>query len=192
MTDTGIGFTTVASSRNQVCTLFSLALRTSSYYCTVLYRSKEPALPDFSKGDGNVGDIFFDVRTLHYFRSLYWIHYLKAKCSCWWRQCGHDHVSILTLWQLFRICSFPLGKSCPDQPIILLLFLVTGRWLLNHLCSHYELAIVAGIRHPRHRWSITGWSQVVQILKYNLDKGLQRISLSGLTVSAMSSKPSIH
>ena len=32
--------------------------------CTlvVLYRSKEPALPDFSKGDDEVGDVFFDVR----------------------------------------------------------------------------------------------------------------------------------
>ena len=31
-------------------------------HCTVLYRSKEPALPDFSKSDDEVGDVFFDVR----------------------------------------------------------------------------------------------------------------------------------
>ena len=29
---------------------------------TVLYRSKEPALPDFSAEDNDVGDVFFDVR----------------------------------------------------------------------------------------------------------------------------------
>ena len=34
--------------------------------CIVLYRSKEPALPDFSKADDEVGDVFFDVRiSLH-------------------------------------------------------------------------------------------------------------------------------
>ncbi|KDR68475.1 hypothetical protein GALMADRAFT_78538 [Galerina marginata CBS 339.88] len=31
---------------------------------SVLYRSKEPALPDFSKGDDNVGDVFFDPNVL--------------------------------------------------------------------------------------------------------------------------------
>ena len=29
--------------------------------CTVLYRSKKPALPDFSKEDNEVGEVFFDV-----------------------------------------------------------------------------------------------------------------------------------
>ena len=30
--------------------------------CTVLYRSKEPSFPDFSKKDDEIGDVFFDVR----------------------------------------------------------------------------------------------------------------------------------
>ena len=34
----------------------------SNSILAVLYRSKEPALPDFSKGDDEVGDVFFDVR----------------------------------------------------------------------------------------------------------------------------------
>jgi hypothetical protein len=60
MTDTGIGSTIVVYNRNQVCTEMSIGAVFSK--CTVLYRSKEPALPDFSKRDDEVGDIFFDVR----------------------------------------------------------------------------------------------------------------------------------
>lgn len=63
MTDTGIGSTIVVYNRSQVCTL-SVSTNAEYRQCTlaVLYRSKEPALPDFSKGDDEVGDVFFDVR----------------------------------------------------------------------------------------------------------------------------------
>ena len=46
-----------------------------SEHCKVLYRSKEPALPDFTKGDNDVGDVFFDVGSFttseYYF--FFWI-----------------------------------------------------------------------------------------------------------------------
>ena len=67
MMDTGIGSTILDNSRNQVCTCVSIYDE-----CTVLYRSKESALPDFSKRDDEVGDVFlfFDVRG-----------FLRPKCS---------------------------------------------------------------------------------------------------------------
>lgn len=65
MTDTGIGSTTVVSRHNQVCNHRSLQhYKKANLICWIaLYRSKEAALPDFSKENNEVGEIFVDVST---------------------------------------------------------------------------------------------------------------------------------
>ena len=63
ITDTGIGSTIPVYNRNRVrIPSVSIDAEFRQNTLAVLYRSKEPALPDFSKTDDEVGDVFFDVR----------------------------------------------------------------------------------------------------------------------------------
>ena len=67
MMDVGTGSTIVVCKLRQV----NISNKFSSLkinYCgvIVLYRSKETALPDFSKGETLIGEVFFDVRALRY------------------------------------------------------------------------------------------------------------------------------
>jgi prolyl oligopeptidase len=113
MTDTGIGSTTVVCSHNQVYIHLSLEYDSDADFerSTVLYRSKEPALPDFSKEDNEVGEVFFDVgnfttseKTSLTFRPP------KAKCTCCRRWRCYGHLPILPLWQVLCIRNISFGE----------------------------------------------------------------------------------
>lgn len=64
----GTGTTTADCKLSQVCHILELSLpaHINTYIIfTVLYRSKDGALPDFSQETGPGGEVFFDVSILH-------------------------------------------------------------------------------------------------------------------------------
>ena len=117
-------------------------------HCTVLYRSKEPAFPDFSKRDDDVGDVFFDVRVFLTSKNFF----LTSPDS--------QMYSLLMAAQLWAFAgSLPLASisymECPSwwvtvfrhEPTALSYYFILfciGRRLFNYLCSPYELAIDSG------------------------------------------------
>jgi hypothetical protein len=62
MMDIGIGSAIVGCRLKQVRLSWKYHTNRKLRRYSVLYRSKETALPDFSKEDDVVGDVFFDVR----------------------------------------------------------------------------------------------------------------------------------
>jgi hypothetical protein len=64
--------------------------------------------------------------------------------------------------------------------IVLVWYLGIGKRFCNHVCSPYELSVVAGNESRRRKRSIPGWSQMDQVLDYNVDRGLKRFFLPGM------------
>jgi hypothetical protein len=64
--------------------------------------------------------------------------------------------------------------------IVFVWYLGIGKRFCNHVCSPYELSVVAGNESRRWKRSIPGWSQMDQVLDYNMDRGLKRFFLPGM------------
>jgi len=77
----GIGSITAGCSLNLVCLSSEIAATLQLRRYLVIYRSKDSKLPDFSREDSVVGDVFFDVPILdNLFGSLSNVQ--KAKSAC--------------------------------------------------------------------------------------------------------------
>ncbi|KIM72272.1 hypothetical protein PILCRDRAFT_829866, partial [Piloderma croceum F 1598] len=104
MTDTGVGSTTVVCSHNQ---------------CIVLYRSKEPALPDFSKEDNEVGEVFFDPNVLAADGGAVMVTCRFSRCGKYFAYAishlGSDFATVYVLPPSFPLSQAPRAEGEDDR-----------------------------------------------------------------------------
>jgi hypothetical protein len=104
-------------------------MQTPLEHCTVLYRSKEPTLPDFSQGDDDVSDVSFDVGSfipsLFFFSQFYFLkpNVLATDGSAVMTICRFSPCGKYFAYAISRFVGVHVAEMAP---LFLVLSLVTG------------------------------------------------------------------
>jgi prolyl oligopeptidase len=110
MMDVGTGSTIVVCRPRQVNISHESSSSNTNYRgVVVLYRSKETVLPDFSKDETLIGEVFFDVRVpVNHITTFVTPYEAQLTCDGW--HCRDDLLQILPLRHIFCVLNITLRE----------------------------------------------------------------------------------